>query len=72
MDLSHISKLASKFAARGFVFKAAKKAAVRGGKVGIGAFSLLVGGYLAYSLLQKREERKQKDNRISNKEQIVV
>ncbi len=56
MNFSHITKLASKFLVKGFVLKAGKKAAVRGGKVGIGAFSLLAGGYMAYTLLKKREK----------------
>ncbi|TRO67130.1 hypothetical protein [Christiangramia sabulilitoris] len=77
MGLAHILKLAGKFVLRGFVFKAGKKAALRGGKVGIGAASLLAGGYMAYSLLQKREERQKSKNRIkkaekANREKIVV
>lgn len=77
MGLAHILKLAGKFVLRGFVFKAGKKAALRGGNVGIGAMSLLAGGYMAYSLLQKREKRKKSEKsynkrKISNKEQIIV
>ncbi|MBT8295847.1 MAG: hypothetical protein KJO51_05475 [Gramella sp.] len=77
MGLGHILKLAGKFVVRGFVFKAGKKAALRGGKAGIGVASLLAGGYMAYSLLQKREERRKTQKSIkkakkANKERIVV
>lgn len=77
MNISHIFKLAGKFVVRGFVFKAGKKAALKGGKVGIGAASLLAGGYMAYTLLQKREEKLKAKKRIvkakkANKERIVV
>lgn len=66
MGISQILKLAGKFAIRGFVFKAGKKAAVRGGRVGIGAFSLLAGGYMAYTLLQMREERLKEQKQIES------
>ncbi len=77
MGLGHILGLAGKFIVKGFVFKAGKKAALRGGKVGIGAMSLLAGGYMAYSLLQKRQERLESEKRIkrakkANREKIVV
>lgn len=77
MNLGHVLKLAGKFVARGFIFKAGKKAALKGGKVGIGAASLLAGGYMAYTLLQKREEKIKSRKRISkakkaNKHRIVV
>ncbi|QYA25211.1 hypothetical protein G3I01_06705 [Gramella sp. MT6] len=77
MNLGHVLKLAGKFVARGFIFKAGKKAALKGGKVGIGAASLLAGGYMAYSLLQKREEKMKSKKRIAkakkaNKETIIV
>ncbi len=77
MNLAHVLKLAGKFVARGFIFKAGKKAALKGGKVGIGAASLLAGGYLAYTLLQKREEKMKSRKRITkakkaNKHKIVV
>lgn len=57
MTLSHILKLAGKFVVRGFIFKAGKKLALKGGKVGIGAGALLAGGYMAYQLLQEHEKR---------------
>ena len=77
MGLGHVLKLAGKFVLRGFIFKAGKKAALRGGKVGIGAASLLAGGYMAYSLLQKREERLKSEKQVNkpektDKEQIVI
>ncbi|MGA8853101.1 MAG: hypothetical protein WB492_02880 [Christiangramia sp.] len=76
MNLGHLLKLGGKFIARGFVFKAGKKAALKGGKVGIGAASLLAGGYMAYTLLQKRKERlkskKRKKAKKANNKTIVV
>ena len=77
MNLGHVFKLAGKFIARGVIFKAGKKAALKGGKVGIGAASLLAGGYMAYTLLQKRQERRKSKKQITkakkaNKEKIVV
>lgn len=71
MGLGHFLKLAGKFIARGFIFKAGKKAAVKGGKVGIGAASLLAGGYLGYTLLQQREERLKKKKRAKQKKIVV-
>lgn len=69
MTISHILKLAGKFVVRGFVFKAGKKLALRGGKVGIGAGALLAGGYMAYQLLQEHEKRKSlKDEKSKNTE----
>lgn len=77
MGIGHVLKLAGKFIARGVVFKAGKKAALKGGRVGIGAASLLAGGYMAYTLLQKRKEKKKSKNRIkkakkANREKIVI
>jgi len=73
MGFGHILKLAGKFIARGFIFKAGKKAAVKGGKVGIGAASLLAGGYIGYTLLQKREkELKRKKEKRATQRKIVV
>lgn len=56
MSIAHVLGLASKFLVRGTVLRAGKHLAVKGGKVGIGAFSLLAGGYMAYGLLKKREK----------------
>ena len=77
MGIGQVLKLAGKFIARGVVFKAGKKAALKGGKVGIGAASLLAGGYMAYTLLQKRKEKQNSKKRIArakkaNREKIVV
>jgi hypothetical protein len=75
MSVAHVLKLAGKFVARGFVFKAGKKAALKGGKTGIGIFSILAGGFVAYRLLQKREERleQEKKRKISrSKEEPIV
>lgn len=66
MGIGQVLKLAGKFAIRGFIFKAGKKAAVRSGRIGIGAFSLLTGGYMAYSLLQMREDRMQEHDTIES------
>lgn len=67
MGIAHILGLASKFVVRGTVFRAGKHLAVKGGKVGIGAFSLLAGGYMAYSLLKKREKWEEEENRRQKK-----
>jgi len=64
MNLSHVIKLASKFLVRGTVLRGAKHLAVKGGRVGIGAFSLLAGGYMAYSLLEKRKEWVEEDRKL--------
>jgi uncharacterized membrane protein YebE (DUF533 family) len=75
MGIGHLLKLASKFIVRGFIFKAGKKAALKGGKAGIGAASLLAGGYMAYTLLQKREKRMEEEREKSshnNDKTIVV
>lgn len=56
MALGHILKLASKFLVRGTVLRGAKHLAVKGGKAGIGAFSVLAASYMAYSLMKKRDE----------------
>lgn len=75
MSLGHVLKLASKFLVRGTVLRAGKHLAVKGGKVGIGAFSLLAGGYMAYGLLKKREkwakEEKIKKIERTNRENIA-
>lgn len=71
MDFSHLIKNAGKFIVRGFVFKAGKKAAVKGGRLGIGAGALIAGGYLAYQLLQERKKKKKK-NKITTKEHRIV
>ena len=49
-------KLGSKFLIRGVIYKSGKKAAIKGGKVGIGVFSVLYAGYLAYTLYSLRKE----------------
>ena len=49
-------KLGSKFLIRGVIYKSCKKAAIKGGKVGIGVFSVLYAGYLAYTLYSLRKE----------------
>ena len=40
MGTGHVLKLASKFLLRGVLYKTGKKAAIKGGKVGIGIFSI--------------------------------
>lgn len=65
MTLAHVLKLAGKFVVRGFVFKAGKKLALKGGKVGIGAGALIAGGYLAYQLLQEREKQLQEEEEVN-------
>lgn len=72
MDFSHILKLAGKFVVRGFVFKAGKKAAVKGGNVGIAAGALLAGGFLAYQLIQERKKEEKAKNKITTKEDKIV
>ncbi|SDS48958.1 hypothetical protein [Gramella sp. MAR_2010_147] len=56
MGIGHIMKLGSKFLIRGVIYKSGKKAAIKGGKVGIGIFSVLYAGYLAYTLYSLRKE----------------
>jgi len=56
MGIGHIMKLGSKFLLRGVIYKSGKKAAIKGGKVGIGVFSVLYAGYLAYTLYSLRKE----------------
>ena len=56
MGAGNIIKLASKFLIRGVVYKSGKKAAIKGGKVGIGIFSVLYAGYMAYTLYSLRKE----------------
>ena len=72
MNFTHLLKLAGKFVVRGFVFKAGKKAAVRGGNVGIAAGALIAGGYLAYQLLQERKKKEKASNKITTKEREIV
>ncbi|WP_300433996.1 hypothetical protein [Christiangramia sp.] len=67
MNLSHVLKLASKFLVRGTVLRGAKHLAVKGGRVGIGAFSLLAGGYMAYNLMKKREEWMEEDKQLKKR-----
>jgi len=56
MGIGHIMKLGSKFLLRGVIYKSGKKAAIKGGKVGIGIFSVLYAGYMAYTLYSLRKE----------------
>ena len=56
MGTGNILKLASKFLIRGVIYKSGKKAAIKGGKVGIGIFSILYAGYMAYTLYSLRKE----------------
>ncbi|MCP9199594.1 hypothetical protein MKO06_06730 [Gramella sp. GC03-9] len=70
MSLAHILKLAGKFAIRGFIFKAGKKAAVRGGNVGIAAGALIAGGYLAYELLQDKKRREKNHEELAEADDI--
>jgi len=56
MGVGNIVKLASKFLVRGVIYKSGKRAAIKGGKVGIGIFSVLYGGYMAYTLYSLRKE----------------
>jgi len=74
MSLSHVLKLASKFVVRGTFLRGAKHLAVKGGRTGIGAFSLIAGGYMAYSLLKKREEWMKEDKQLkkANRSKVVV
>ncbi|MCG9971958.1 hypothetical protein [Christiangramia crocea] len=72
MNLAHVLKLAGKFVVRGFVFKAGKKAAVKGGNVGIAAGALLAGGFLAYQLMQERKKDKKAKNRITTSDDKIV
>lgn len=72
MNFTHLLKLAGKFVVRGFVFKAGKKAAVRGGNVGIAAGALIAGGYLAYQVLQERKKEEKASNEITTKEREIV
>lgn len=73
MSFSHVLKLASKFLVRGTVLRGVKHLAVKGGRVGIGAFSLLAGGYMAYGLLKKREKWMKEDKQLkkANKNKAV-
>lgn len=56
MGVGNIMKLGSKFLLRGIIYKSGKKAAIKGGKVGIGIFSVLYAGYMAYTLYSLRKE----------------
>lgn len=56
MGTGHVLKLASKFLLRGVLYKTGKKAAIKGGKVGIGIFSVFYAGYMAYTLYNLRKE----------------
>ena len=56
MGIGHIMKLGTKFLVRGIIYKSGKKAAIKGGKLGIGVFSVLYAGYLAYTLHNLRKE----------------
>ncbi|WP_026935198.1 hypothetical protein [Christiangramia echinicola] len=56
MGTGNILKLASKFLIRGVIYKSGKKAAIKGGKVGIGIFSIFYAGYMAYTLYNLRKE----------------
>ena len=67
MGIGYVLKLAGKFALRGFVFKAGKKAAIKGGNVGIGIFSILAGGYMAYTLLELREKKEKEQKELESK-----
>ena len=56
MGVGNMMKLGSKFLLRGIIYKSGKKAAIKGGKVGIGIFSVLYAGYMAYTLYSLRKE----------------
>ena len=56
MGIGNMMKLGSKFLIRGVIYKSGKKAAIKGGKVGIGIFSVLYAGYMAYTLYELRKE----------------
>ncbi|HKJ48275.1 MAG TPA: hypothetical protein VJ973_04255 [Christiangramia sp.] len=56
MGAGYVLKQASKFLIRGVVYKSGKKAAIKNGKVGIGIFSVLYAGYMAYTLYSLRKE----------------
>lgn len=56
MGVGNMMKLGSKFLLRGIIYKSGKKAAIKGGKVGIGIFTVLYAGYMAYTLYSLRKE----------------
>lgn len=56
MGVGNMMKLGSKFLLRGIIYKSGKRAAIKGGKVGIGIFSVLYAGYMAYTLYSLRKE----------------
>lgn len=72
MNFTHIAKLAGRFIIRGFIFKAGKRAAVKGGNVGIAAGALLAGGFLAYQLIQEKKKEEKAQNEITTKEREIV
>lgn len=72
MNFAHLIKLAGKFVVRGFIFKSGKKAAVKGGNVGIAAGALLAGGFLAYQLIQERKKEQKAKNKITTKEREII
>lgn len=73
MNFNYLVKKAGKILAKGIIFRAGKRLAKNGGKVGIGAGALLAGGFLAYEMLKEREKEKKPANKITtDKKQIVV
>lgn len=65
MGIGHMMKLGSKFLIRGIIYKSGKKAAIKGGKVGIGIFSVLYAGYMAYTLYELRKESIEEQKKLN-------
>ncbi|MCH4824417.1 hypothetical protein ML462_14685 [Gramella lutea] len=65
MGTGHMLKLASKFLIRGVLYKTGKMAAIKGGKVGIGIFSVFYAGYMAYTLYNLRKESIQEQKQLA-------
>lgn len=76
MTLNYLIKKSGKILVKGILFRAGKRLAKNGGKIGIGAGALLAGGFLAHEMLKEREkektERKPANKITTSKKQIVV
>ncbi|MDR5591622.1 hypothetical protein [Christiangramia sp. SM2212] len=65
MGIGHMMKLGSKFLIRGVIYKSGKKAAIKGGKVGIGIFSVLYASYMAFTLYELRKKSIEEQKKLN-------